>query len=170
MKKINMTHTKKIFPYLTLAGAIPFVFCTLLLITNVSSLPDGIPVLAGYPTMMVVKVYGIVIASFMAGSHWGTHLHLISEKGYSSDTTKNTKIWSYYLPLISNLIAIGLWLAFITLSDSCFFIILISNFLLMLVVDWFLIKADIIQLDYFKIRCLITAIVVLSLTLAVFSI
>ncbi|WP_298970871.1 DUF3429 family protein [uncultured Psychrobacter sp.] len=59
---------KKLSPYLTFAGSIPFIACAILLIVGVDS------VLALGKTSNILATYGLVIATFMAGAQWGNHL------------------------------------------------------------------------------------------------
>ena len=137
---------KKPSPYLTFAGAIPFVACAFLLMIDVVT----VPMLGSVGD--VLSAYGLVIASFMAGAHWGNHLDL-------SDDNK----WTIRLPLYSNIIALGLWLGFLILSASSFIWLLVIGFISLLVIDYNLHRAQIISDVYFKIRQYVTAIVVVSL-------
>jgi len=140
---------KKPSPYLTLAGAIPFVACAFLLMMNVVT----VPVLGS--VVDILSAYGLVIASFMAGAHWGNHLNL-------ADDNK----WAIRLPLYSNIIALGLWLGFLILSASSFIWLLVIGFISLLVIDYNLHRAQIISHAYFKVRQYVTAIVVISLVIA----
>ena len=140
---------KKPSPYLTFAGAIPFVACAILLVMGISD----IPILGA--TADVLSAYGLVIASFMAGSQWGNHLSL-------ADDDK----WAVRLPLVSNLIAIVLWLGFLMLPVVGFIWLLVIGFASMLMIDYGLNRARIITPDYFKVRTYVTAIVVVSLIVA----
>ncbi|MGM8891518.1 DUF3429 domain-containing protein [Psychrobacter sp. 1Y1] len=140
---------KKPSPYLTFAGAIPFVACAFLLIVDVVT----VPMLGS--VIDVLSAYGLVIASFMAGAHWGNHLDL-------ADDNK----WAVRLPLYSNVIALGLWLGFLILSASSFIWLLVVGFISLLVIDYSLHRAQIISDVYFKIRQYVTAIVVVSLVVA----
>ena len=103
---------KKPSPYLTFAGAIPFVACAFLLMMNVVT----VPILGS--VVDILSAYGLVIASFMAGAHWGNHLDL-------ADDNK----WAIRLPLYSNVIALGLWLGFLILSPSSFIWLLVIGFI-----------------------------------------
>ncbi|OLF38038.1 hypothetical protein BTW00_02455 [Psychrobacter sp. C 20.9] len=140
---------KKPSPYLTFAGAIPFVACAFLLMIDVVT----VPMLGSVGD--VLSAYGLVIASFMAGAHWGNHLDL-------SDDNK----WAIRLPLYSNIIALGLWLGFLILSAIGFIWLLVIGFISLLVIDYSLHRAQIISHAYFKVRQYVTAIVVISLVIA----
>ena len=136
---------KKPSPYLTFAGAIPFVACAFLLMIDVVT----VPMLGSVGD--VLSAYGLVIASFMAGAHWGNHLDL-------SDDNK----WAIRLPLYSNIIALG----FLILSAIGFIWLLVIGFISLLVIDYSLHRAQIISHAYFKVRQYVTAIVVISLVIA----
>ena len=140
---------KKPSPYLTFAGAIPFVACAFLLMIDVVT----VPMLGS--VVDILSAYGLVIASFMAGAHWGNHLDL-------ADDNK----WAIRLPLYSNIIALGLWLGFLILSASSFIWLLVIGFISLLVIDYSLHRAQIISHAYFKVRQYVTAIVVISLVIA----
>ena len=88
---------QKIFPYLTYAGAIPFVFCAFCLSIDIQQLP-----LFGL-IETILSAYALVIASFMAGAHWGQHLHV-------------EEPWQRNLPIYSNVIAVLLWLGYLILN------------------------------------------------------
>ncbi|MDT8406618.1 MAG: DUF3429 domain-containing protein [Methylococcales bacterium] len=140
----------KLYSYLTYAGALPFVGCALLLLVNVTSLP-----LLG-ETWHVLQVYALVIAAFMAGSHWGQHLTLPAP-------------WSVRLPVFSNLIAIGLWLGYLLLPIKPWLALSIAAFLLLLWLDHALCQQQKITADYFQTRLTVTAIVVVALLLALLA-
>ena len=140
---------KKPSPYLTFAGATPFVACAFLLMVDVVT----VPMLGS--VVDILSAYGLVIASFMAGAHWGNHLDL-------ADDNK----WAIRLPLYSNVIALCLWLGFLILSASSFIWLLVVGYISLLVIDYSLHRAQIISDVYFKIRQYVTAIVVISLVIA----
>ena len=141
---------KKPSPYLAFAGAIPFVLCAVFIIMGV----DTIPVLG--KTTHILSIYGLVIASFMAGAHWGNHLSLVDDD-----------IWAFKLPIFSNIIALALWLGFLTLSSAGFIWLLVAGFVSMLMIDCGLHRAHIISNDYFRVRKYVTIIVVVALIIAV---
>jgi uncharacterized membrane protein len=140
---------KKPSPYLTFAGTIPFIACAFLLMVDVVT----VAILGSVAN--ILSAYGLVIASFMAGAHWGNHLSL-------ADDNK----WAVRLPLYSNVIALGLWLGFLILSAISFIWLLVIGFISLLVIDYSLHRAQIISHAYFKVRQYVTAIVVISLFIA----
>ncbi len=137
---------KKPSPYLTFAGTIPFIVCAVFITLGI----EAVRVLGD--TEDILSVYGLVIASFMAGAQWGNHL-----------TLDNNNPWAIRLPILSNIVAILLWLGFLSLSVVGFIWLLIIGFLSLLAIDYGLHLADIINTKYFKVRVYVTLIVILSL-------
>lgn len=140
---------KKPSPYLTFAGTIPFIVCAVLITIGINS----IRVLG--ETEHVLTVYGLVIASFMAGAHWGNHLGLADNHP-----------WAVKLPIFSNVIALLLWLGFLSLSTTGFIWLLMIGFICLLLIDYGLRRANIIDSKYFIVRQYVTLIVVVSLFVA----
>ncbi len=140
---------KKPSPYLTFAGTIPFIACAVLIAMGI----DEVRVLG--KTDDILAVYGLVIATFMAGAQWGNHLSLADNDS-----------WALKLPIFSNIIALGLWLGFLSLSTVGFMWLLIVGFISLLIIDYNLYQAQIISTDYFKVRKYVTLIVVISLIIA----
>ena len=130
---------KKPSPYLTLAGAMPFVLSAVFITIGI----DAIPVLGEIGH--VLSIYGLVIASFMAGAHWGNHLSLADDNR-----------WAIKLPIFSNIIALALWLGFLTLSSAGFIWLLAAAFISMLMIDYGLHQAHIINNEYFRVRKYVT--------------
>jgi hypothetical protein len=137
----------KIYTYLSYAGALPFFFCALCFIGDIHILP-----LLGH-TDKVLSGYSLVIASFMAGSHWGQHLSLIGK-------------WGIYLPAFSNINAILLWISYIIFSFKILLFIFIVSFLVLLLIDKILFEEDLISRDYYRTRCLVSLIAVSSLIIS----
>ncbi len=140
---------KKLSPYLTFAGTIPFIACAIFMAFGI----DTVVVLAS--TSKILTTYGLVIASFMAGAQWGNHLAL-----------PDRDPWALRLPLLSNIITLILWIGFLALSAKDFIWLLIVGFICLLVIDYALKKAKIISSDYFKVRKYVTLIVVVALLVA----
>lgn len=139
---------KKTYPYLTYAGALPFILCAACMVFDISSLP-----LLG-EVKQILSIYTLLIASFMAGSHWGQHLHLEPR-------------WATYLSLSSNLVAISLWLSFLVLPFAAFIITGSLIFTILLAIDAVLKRNRSIISEYFKTRCTVTIVVVASLIISV---
>ena len=140
---------KKPSPYLTFAGTIPFIVCAIFITLGI----DAIRVLG--MTAHVLSVYGLVIASFMAGAHWGNHLNLADDHP-----------WAVKLPVLSNIIALALWLGFLSLSTAGFIWLLVLGFISLLILDYNLYGANIINREYFNVRTHVTMIVVIALVIS----
>ncbi|MFT5428943.1 MAG: hypothetical protein ACI9PD_001675, partial [Psychrobacter glaciei] len=65
-----------------------------------------------------------------------------------------------------NVIALGLWLGFLSLSAIGFIWLLVIGFISLLVIDYSLHRAQIISHTYFQVRKYVTTIVVISLVIA----
>ena len=100
----------------------------------------------------IIKSYGLVIVSFMAGVNWGQYL-----------TFKQKPKLNLFL--ISNIITLLCWFSFFLISSSWFFLNLIFSFLSLLAVDYHLKQLDLIEVKYFQTRINVTLIVCISLAL-----
>ena len=130
-----------ILPYL---GTLPFIISILLIISNITTLqPLG-------EVVHIVSVYGLIIAVFMSGIHWGQHLHI-------------NQRWIMPLTISSNTSAMILWVAYITLAPLYLFVLLIIHFIYMLLIDYQLYKHQVIPISYYRTRFNVTTIVALSL-------
>lgn len=137
------SHTTDITRPLAFAGALPFVFCALLLWTGTASLPVFGAVSS------IAASYGLMILSFMAGVHWGQRLSGV-------ETSLN-------LFLISNAIALAAWFSFLLLQPRLFFASLAVLFALLLMIDRRLWAEGQITRDYLSTRTTVSALVVVSL-------
>ena len=144
VKSLLRSDLTSLYPILTYGGAIPFVTGAVCLAVDIRS------VFFLGATVDVVGAYGLVIASFLSGTHW--QLHLTQNAG-----------WSLFLALSSNVMAIGLWTAFLVLAPEAFFLALSFIFLIFLAIDHRLAISGLISKHYFKTRAGVTGIVVLSL-------
>lgn len=135
---------RNIYPYLTYAGAIPFIFCAGFLIFGI----PHVPILGSIQD--ILSLYALIIASFMSGVHWGQHLHLEG-------------VFKRVLPISSNIIAILLLLGFLVLNFNMLLIMFIIVFLFLLLVDYKLYKNNSITREYFKTRSFVSVVVILSL-------
>ena len=139
---------KKIFPSLTYAGVIPFIFCAVCLGADIQELPFLGSV------EKILSIYGLVISSFLAGAHWGQHLHI--DKG----------LWSRSLPILSNIIAVLLWVGFLALSFKMLMAMFVAAFFVLLIIDHRLFQMGLITLHYFQTRFFVSAIVIISLIIS----
>jgi hypothetical protein len=138
---------KKLSFYLSYAGALPLIICTACFWLDVTVIP-----LLG-TTEQILSVYLLSIATFMAGSHWGQHLHLENH-------------WEYYLPILSNIITIVLWLSFLWLPFKPLLASFVVIFLGLLVIDQRLFQYGLITQHYFRTRCLVTTLVILTIIIS----
>lgn len=142
---ISPKSSSKIQIFLAYAGAFPFVFFTICTVCNIKSI-----VVFG-SVVNATTIYGLVIASFMAGAHWGQQLSL-------KDKPK------LLLQITSNINAIVLWIGYLNLSSQNFIFILILSFYISLKVDYLLYQNALIKREYFIFtRIPVTIIVIASL-------
>lgn len=127
-------------------GAFPFVGTALLMSMGINAIP-----LVG-SLFSAITIYALIIATFMAGSHWGQQL------GFSDN-------WRLKLQIVTNMQAVGLWLSYLWLSDSWLMLMLVTSFLVSLWLDQQLKQARLIDASYWQARLKVTIIVVLSLVL-----
>jgi hypothetical protein len=127
-------------------GAVPFVGTAVLVGMGINTIPF---VGSLFPA---VSIYALIIATFMAGSHWGQQLNL-SHK------------WRFKVQWVTNIQAVGLWLSYLWLNDSWLMLMLITSFLVSLWLDQQLRQAQLIEKSYWQTRLKVTIIVVLSLVL-----
>ncbi|MFN7094067.1 MAG: DUF3429 domain-containing protein [Burkholderiales bacterium] len=139
-----MQEPRPLYIYLAYAGTLPFLLGVILLAFGIRI----IPYIGG--VVRFVQLYGLVIASFISGTHWGQYL------SSSSKVPIN-------LFIISNLITICVWLSFIFLSPLVFLEILTLIFLILLLLDRQLYHQHFITRNYFQTRIIATVIVMLTL-------
>ena len=138
---------KRLFPYLMYAGAIPFVFCAICLSTHIHQWP-----LLG-PVEKILGMYGLVILSFLAGSHWGQHFQMRC-------------FWHRTLPILSNVIVVLLWLGTLLLSFKMLLAMFVTVFVILLLIDYHLLQHDLISKHYFHTRLFASTIVIVSLVIS----
>lgn len=144
-----MKSYKNLDIYLAYFGLTPFVFFSLCLILGYSDF------LIFGNIIKAISLYGVVIASFMAGTHWGRQINL------EPSFTKTL------LQVASNLNAIIIWIGYLNLDPKDFILLLIAEFLVLLKIDYYFFKLNLISSKYFKyIRLPITLCVVISLAVS----
>ena len=124
-------------------GTIPFIFSGI-----------GLILFAEYKFLdldlkTILSSYALLIGSFMAGIHWGQKL----EKEYPK----------LPLQLISNIVTLSFWFAFLLLPIKSFLIISGVLFLTILATDYFIRKRDDQNPAYYLHRAVVTGIVVCCL-------
>jgi hypothetical protein len=140
----------QLFKLLTFAGTIPFIACTILQYGNAPKFNF----LGSY--IEIALIYGLVIASFMSGAHWGIYL---SHKDRSP----------FNLFITSNILTVLIWLVYLLFSSSVFLLSLIIGFSLLLWIDYRLYQSEILSHEYIKTRTTVTFIVNFFLLLLLVS-
>lgn len=136
--------TTRTYSLLTLAGTLPFVACAFLPVFGIESIaPFG-------KLNAIASSYGLAIACFLAGTLWGNYL----SGRYSGPLN---------LFVISNVIFLAVWFAFIGASLVWAIAVQIVAFLLLLLVDYRLRENGVISAHYFRLRSVATAVAVVAL-------
>ena len=138
----------KTFYYLIYAGTIPFILCSICFSAGIKSI-----YLLG-SVDKILSAYGLVILSFLSGSHWGQHLYI------------NRRIWGCTLPVLSNIIAVLFCFSFLVLSFKELVAIFVAAFIILLIIDHRLFQMHLISDHYFQTRCFVSAIVIISLIIS----
>ena len=138
----------KTFYYLIYAGTIPFILCSICFSAGIKSI-----YLLG-SVDKILSAYGLVILSFLSGSHWGQHLYI------------NRRIWCCTLPVLSNIIAVLLCFSFLVLSFKELVAIFVAAFIILLIIDHRLFQMHLISDHYFQTRCFVSVIVIISLIIS----
>lgn len=129
---------------LTYLGLLPFFFLSSYIII----FPN--PIIINSYAISLFKSYGMIIAIFLSGCHWGQQLSM-------------TGITAFNLAIISNALTIFTWLSYSFLPDKYFLLLLVSVFSLLLLIDKYLFSKSIINKNYFKTRFYVTICVNLML-------
>ena len=135
---------KRLYSALTYAGALPFAVCAVLPWIGVEQVLN-----IGTPDY-ISRSYGLAIASFLAGAHWGTFL-------YHRERSPTN------LFLTSNAIVLAAWSTFLINAPAISLFVLVLAFLYLLFIDFRLFKAGLLIDYYFALRRNVTAIVVICL-------
>lgn len=135
-----------IYKYLAFAGTLPFLIPTLIILTPYSD--------AEWVSWsdLTLHSYGLVIVTFMCGTHWG--LYLISYQQCPIN-----------LLVISNIITLLCWFAYLSKYVTVILASQLCAFLILFFLDAYLHKQQILHKDYFRTRRNVTAIVVLILSI-----
>lgn len=129
---------------LTLAGALPFIAAAALGLAGFDSVAP-----IGSVERLAVS-YGLVIASFVAGTHWGMYLQR------QIDGRLN-------LFVASNVAVLLPWITFLTASAQTVLVTLIVTFLFLFGIDTLLRRGNIIDAGYLTTRLIATLVVCTSL-------
>lgn len=137
-------------PWLMYSGGIPFVGLALGLATG---LFGG----AVDPLLQeALRGYAFIIAAFMAGTHWGQRDHVGEALGL-------------FLLVSSNVLAVALWIGLVWLAFKPALVLACAVFLLLLAVDYRLLRTGALEAGYFAHRVAITLVVVSALALALWA-
>ena len=140
--------SRKLYPVLTYAGALPFVACALMPLFGMETLWN----LGSY--VHIAAAYGLAIVCFLCGAHWGTYLY---HRAAAPDN----------LFLTSNVIVVACWFAFLMAAKAITLFVLILAFLCLLFIDYRLLRAGLLTEYYFRMRTIATVIAVASLALII---
>ena len=143
-----MMKDNKLYTLLALAGTIPFIAGALLPLVGLDALPH-----LG-PLDQLVASYGLAIVCFLAGAHWGTYL-------------SGRYAGSLNLFVISNVIFLAVWFAYVGAGIKTAIGIQIIAFLALLFIDLSLKTSDVISATYFRVRTTATMIAVVSLLVVI---
>jgi hypothetical protein len=135
--------SRKLYPVLTYAGALPFVACALMPLFGMETLWN----LGSY--VHVAAAYGLAIVCFLCGAHWGTYLY---NRAAAPDN----------LFVTSNVIVVACWFAFLMAAQAITLFVLILAFLCLLFIDYRLLRAGLLTGYYFRMRTIATVIAVAS--------
>jgi Zn-dependent protease with chaperone function len=127
---IKFTNFAKLLAYL---GAIPFIACACLRISD-----------------LILLTYGLTIASFMAGTHWGLCL-------------KKSDNFAHGIFLASIIVTLSAWFCYLLCSAIICLLIFAGIFISLMFIDYLLYRKNLESKDYFQLRLSITTIVVVSL-------
>ena len=125
-------------------GALPFIACAILSLAGITDLP-----FLGDPAM-VEALYGLTIASFMAGVHWGTALN-------------RDRHLPVNLFITSNIVAVAAWVSVLLAGPGLALVALSILFAYLLFIDHRLFRLEVIDRPYWQTRLWITAIVIACL-------
>ncbi|MGB5209481.1 MAG: DUF3429 domain-containing protein [Gammaproteobacteria bacterium] len=143
-----MMQDTRIYTALALAGTIPFIAGALLPLLGHGSLPY-----LG-PLDRLVASYGLAITCFLAGAHWGTYL-------------SGRYVGSLNLFVISNVIFLAVWFAYVGAGIRLAIGVQIFAFLTLLFIDLRLKSGDVITAAYFRVRTAATLIAIVSLIILI---
>jgi len=143
---MKIFNQKQLAMTLTVLGAVPLVFGAVCVFAGLS--PDFLP---AEPVLML-HAYAVVIASFVAGMHWGIHF------------CKRTNDSVY---LISSLVALLLWSSFWFAGKPAGLAMVMAGFLLLWVEEYRLSKQRVTTVWFWQLRNIVSAVVVCALLLAI---
>lgn len=153
-------HQKPLYTSLLIAGCLPFMLAALAPYFGIVSMPilGNLQNAAAY--------YGLAIVSLMAGVHWGISLMLDSapQMRKKNPLCKKTMMWA------SNTFVLIPWLILCAAGvGTPFYFSLSVSFMLILITDYRLMDRGILPEHYYRIRFIITSIIVTCLISLAFT-
>ncbi len=142
----DSTADNQTYAALAYVGALPFLACAVLPWLGVAALP----VVGDLP--YAAAAYGLAIASFLAGAHWGLHLARRGDAGT-------------WLLFTSNVITVAAWVVFLLSPVAVSLAGLAGAFLGLLGVDVRLNRLGLLPAGYLRTRRNVTLVVVAALLL-----
>ncbi len=136
-----MTHSR-LTSTLTYAGALPFLLGALWYLLGITTLAQELT--------QLMLAYGLAIASFMAGTHWGMYLQ------HDGVSPRN-------LLITSNAVTLSVWLVYGLGSTIAVLFALLLAFAYLLFIDMTLYRHKVIPDTYYRLRRNVTFIVMISL-------
>jgi len=134
------------YKYLAFAGTLPFIVSTVIIL---SPLADTEWITW---SNLALHSYGLVIVTFMCGIHWGLYL-------------TNHQQCPINLLIISNTITLICWFAYLSQHATLILASQLCAFLILVTLDAYLHKRDILHRDYYETRRSVTAVVSLILSI-----
>ncbi len=143
MKILNQ---KQLATTLVVLGTVPFVVFT----TQIVGVSIALPFPAS-PELML-HVYGVIIASFVAGLHWGIH--------FCKRTSDSVYLYSSFVALL-------LWCSMWTAGSTVGLALVLLGFILLWLEEYRLSVQRVTTAWFWKLRTAVTAAVVLCLAVAI---
>lgn len=137
---MNNSNITKYFSY---AGLLPVLIAIFMIFLGID------PVAKVIHIDQFIILYGVLIAVFIAGSHWGLSLD-------ETDT-------SFLLILSSNLQVVVLWLSYVLLPKSICILIVNASLICSLLIERSLTRDGILNRSYFAMRLRVSAMLILAL-------
>mgnify|MGYP001208460782 FL=1 len=140
---------KKNLPQILISlGSLPFI---LLSVLNLLSYEKFLSIDLDY----IFSIYSLSIVCFISGSHWGLFL-----------SNRNLRINLFFL---SNIITLLCFFGILFLKINYFLYLQIINFFVLLLVDYYIYKKNIVLKEYLKFRFIISFFVIICIAIFIFS-
>ena len=148
-EEIKILMYKKNLPQILIyRGSLPFI---LLSVLNLLSYEKFLSIDLDY----IFSIYSLSIVCFISGSHWGLFL-----------SNRNLRINLFFL---SNIITLLCFFGILFLKINYFLYLQIINFFVLLLVDYYIYKKNIVLKEYLKFRFIISFFVIICIAIFIFS-